>query len=177
MTDVAIGGISGDDLRTSIAAFYRRSIDEVYRYFHRATAGNCRLSEDLTQETFMACVRAAHAGTTDATTMPWIMGVARHKLIDHYRRTSREERKLSLVWRGSDETVDGEFDVTEGEALAALTKLGPLHRLVLVLRYLDDLTVGEVAAAIGRSVQATESLLVRARRSLHQLVKEAHDGI
>ncbi len=164
------------DLRTDVAAFYDRSVREVYRYFHRATAGDRRLTEDLTQETFMACVRAAREGVTDATTMPWLMGVARHKLIDHYRRRTREERKLSLVWSSRpDDHTSTTFDVTDDEALTALASLSDQHRLVLVLRYVDDLTVSEVAAAIGRSVRATESLIVRARHALEQIVKGASD--
>lgn len=165
------------DLRTDVAAFYDRSVPEVYRYFHRATAGDRRLTEDLTQETFTACVRAARDGVADAMTMPWLMGVARHKLIDHYRRRTREERKLSLVWsaRTDDSATTTTFDVTDVEALTALSLLSDQHRLVLVLRYVDDLSVNEVADATGRSVRATESLIVRARHALEHIVKEASD--
>jgi RNA polymerase sigma-70 factor (ECF subfamily) len=147
----------GGDLDSTIAAFYDRSVREVYRYFHRATAGDRRLTEDLTQETFMACVRAAQQGQADATTMPWLMGVARHKLIDHHRRRTREDRKLSLAWSAEpvlESMLDA--DVTDAEALDALHSLSPLHRLVLMLRYVDDLAVADVAAAIGRSLRATD---------------------
>jgi RNA polymerase sigma-70 factor (ECF subfamily) len=47
-----------------------------------------------------------------------------------------------------------------------LRELSSAHRLVLALRYVDDLSVDEIATAMGRSVHATESLLVRARRAL-----------
>jgi RNA polymerase sigma-70 factor, ECF subfamily len=165
---------NGTDVRSDVAAFYDRSVREVYRYFHRATAGDRRLTEDLTQETFMACVRAA-GSNADALTMPWLMGVARHKLVDHHRRQSREERKLSLVWSGQPDSQVAPiaFDMTDAEALSALGRLSSQHRLVLVLRYLDDMSVGEVAAAISKSVRATESLLVRARQALETIVKEA----
>ena len=166
----------GAELRTDVAAFYDRSIREVYRYFHRATAGNRQLTEDLTQETFMACMRAARDGVADATTMPWLMGVAKHKLIDYYRRRTREGRNLSLVWNARTEDVTaGNFDVTDAEALGALAQLSEQHRLVLVLRYVNDLPVSEVAEAVGRSVRATESLIVRARHALEQIFKEQND--
>lgn len=165
------------DLRSTVAAFYERSIREVYRYFHRATAGDRRLTEDLTQETFMACVRAVGDGVPDALTMPWLMGVARHKLIDHYRRTTREERRLALAWssRGGD-ADESAFDVDGEDVVAALARLSPLHRLVLVLRYVDDLPVSEVAREIRRTVHATESLLVRARHALERSVTEGRHG-
>ena len=43
------------------------------------------------------------------------------------------------------------------------TALAPQHRLALTLRYLDDLPVADVAAALDRTLHATEALLVRAR--------------
>ena len=162
--------------RDAIAAFYDRSVREVFAYFHRATAGNRQLAEDLTQETFEACVHAARRGEPDALTMRWLIGVARHKLVDHYRRHSREERKLSLVWNRSTEAAPLPFDTTSAVAMAALAELSAEHRLVLVLRYLDDLPVAEVATLMGRSTGATESLLVRARRALSESLEDSRDA-
>ena len=50
--------------------------------------------------------------------------------------------------------------------IAALARLPDDQRVALILRYVDDLTVADVANELGRSVRATESLLVRARRTL-----------
>jgi RNA polymerase sigma-70 factor (ECF subfamily) len=46
-----------------------------------------------------------------------------------------------------------------------LARLPEHHRTVLALRYLDDRSVPECAELIGRTVHATEALLVRARRA------------
>jgi RNA polymerase sigma-70 factor, ECF subfamily len=174
MTAEAIEWGDGD-VRARVAACYDRSVHDIYRYLHRATAGDRRLTEDLTQETFMACVRAVRDGVPDATTLPWLMGVARHKLIDHYRRRSRDERKLSLAWSVRDDETSSFVEVTDTQALDALARLAPLHRIVLVLRYVDDLLVSDVAAAIDRSVRATESLIVRARHALELSLQEVSD--
>ncbi len=48
-------------------------------------------------------------------------------------------------------------------AREALERLGPHHRAVLTLCYLDDLPVRRVAAPLERTMHATEALLVRAR--------------
>ncbi|HEX7823872.1 MAG TPA: sigma-70 region 4 domain-containing protein, partial [Mycobacterium sp.] len=48
---------------------------------------------------------------------------------------------------------------------SVLARLGEQHRTVLSLRYLDDCSVPECAELIGRTVHATEALLVRARRA------------
>ncbi len=62
-------------------------------------------------------------------------------------------------------------------AHAALVRLSVTQRSALTLRYLDGLSVPEVAEHIGRSVHATETLLVRARAALRRVyLKEAgHD--
>jgi RNA polymerase sigma-70 factor, ECF subfamily len=150
----------------AVTDFYRRHVTEVYRYFVRATGGDARLSEDLTQETFMACVRSSRAGTDDALTMPWLMGVARHKLIDQYRRQRRERDKLGR-FDALPRPLDTAAPSPGDHVLDALSHLSPVHRLVLVLRYVDDLSTAEVAVAIGKSLRATESLVVRARQALH----------
>jgi len=111
--------------------------------------------------------------------VPWLVGVARHKLVDHWRRQAREERGLRAV--GTDDLDrDEEWDVRL-DALRArhtLEELSPVHRAVLTLRYLDDLPVPEVAALVDRSVHATEGLLVRARAAFRRAygAQEATDA-
>ena len=110
--------------------------------------------------------------------LPWLIGVARHKLVDHLRRLEREERRLSLVAgaepaRHRSEPWD---EVSVEEALAALASLPAFQRAALMLRYLDDLPVPEVARALGRSVHATESLLARGRSGLKRRYQDRdHD--
>jgi RNA polymerase sigma-70 factor (ECF subfamily) len=57
-------------------------------------------------------------------------------------------------------------------AHAALARLAGPQRTALTLRYLDGLPVAEVAACLGRSVHATETLLVRARAALRRIYLE-----
>jgi RNA polymerase sigma-70 factor (ECF subfamily) len=57
----------------------------------------------------------------------------------------------------------------------ALQAISPNHRLVLILRYVDDLQVADVAKEIGRSVRATESMLARARTALNTAYQAVDD--
>lgn len=56
-----------------------------------------------------------------------------------------------------------------------LARLPGQQRAALTLRYLDDLPVTEVAAHLGRSLHATETLLVRARAALRRAYQEERD--
>ena len=99
--------------------------------------------------------------------------MARHKLADHYRRGPH---RLTVPVANPPEPVevaddwDAELDRMVAEAV--LARLAEPHRAVLVLRYMDDCSVGECAELIGRTVHATEALLVRARRAFKQQYPE-----
>src|SRR5436190_916681 len=69
----------------SFRALYDRGLEEVYGYLlHRC--GDVHVAEDLTSETFLAAVAAVKAERGESLTVPWLIGVARHKLVDHWRR-------------------------------------------------------------------------------------------
>jgi RNA polymerase sigma-70 factor (ECF subfamily) len=160
----------------AFAAFYDGAFPDVYRYLARAVFGDRAVAEDLAQETFTSVVATIRAGGRVSLTMPWIMGVARHKLVDHYRSTAREQRRLALAWSSGvgrdDEQVDDLFDVDPGRLNVLMRDLSADHRMVLVLKYLDEMSVDQVAIEIGRSVHATESLLARARQALSRRHQE-----
>jgi RNA polymerase sigma-70 factor (ECF subfamily) len=167
----------GADDRAAVAlcVLYDRALPQVYGYFVRR-CGSRSVAEDLTSETFMAAVDAVRRrDRTPDLTEAWLIGVARHKLVDHWRREAREESKLALA--ADDDTVD-DWDVRL-DALRArdtLNELGPVHRTALTLRYLAGLPVPEVAALLDRTVHATEALLVRARLAFRRAYGANDDG-
>jgi RNA polymerase sigma-70 factor, ECF subfamily len=162
----------------ALLELYDAALPEVYGYL-LARCGRPSLAEDLTAETFLAAVEAARKEPPPRIGIAWLVGVARHKLVDHWRRTEREDSKLRLVTAGGpldhdpwDERLDA---LLTQEVLATL---GWHHRAALTLRYLDGLAVPEVAGHLGRTVHATEALLVRARaafRRAYQRREEGHD--
>ena len=158
-----------------VLAIYRRALPRVYGYL-LPRCGDTALAEDLTAETFLAAVAAAAAPAAPEVSVGWLIGVARHKLVDHWRRAGREQRALTAGDLG-DEAVDDPWDevVDTSAAYAALARLPGQQRAALTLRYLDDLPVAEVAAHLGRSLHATETLLVRARAALRRVYEEERD--
>jgi RNA polymerase sigma factor (sigma-70 family) len=88
-----------------------------------------------------------------------------HASSDRLYSQFAEEETLPIepAWQPDwDRLLDG------GKARETLARLAPQHRAALTLRYLDDLPVRKVAQHLGRSVHATESLLVRARHAFRR---------
>jgi RNA polymerase sigma-70 factor (ECF subfamily) len=153
-------------------AFYTEALPVVYGYFLRRTGGSTALAEDLTQETFLAAVRQITRGTEVDAPMPWLIGIARHRLLDHYRRTAAEERRYRPLDRAADDIADVRDDLAvvldRQHAIAALDALPASQRLAIALRYLDGLSVPEIARELSKSVHAVESLLARGRATFKQ---------
>ena len=157
-------------------AIYQVALPQVYGYL-LPRCGSVALAEDLTAETFTAAVAAVRGGRVRVVTVAWLVGVARHKLVDHWRRVTREQRGLAAVERDRDEREDPWGELLDLDAAhAALSRLSGPQRAAMMLRYLDGLPVPEVAEHLGRSVHATETLLVRARSALRRVYEEEDHG-
>jgi RNA polymerase sigma-70 factor (ECF subfamily) len=144
---------------------YDAALPQVYGYLI-ARCGRREDAEELTSETFLAAADGARRGAAERVDVPWLIGIARHKLVDHWRRAARERRNLSAVAAEPGTEQPGPGAVEHLDALRArdvLARLAPQHRAALTLRYVDDLPVARVAALLDRTVQATEALLTRAK--------------
>ncbi|MBC6461168.1 RNA polymerase sigma factor, partial [Actinomadura sp. HBU206391] len=80
----------------ALLELYDAALPEVYGYL-LSRCGQRPLAEDLTAETFLAAVQACRVHTPVHLNTAWLIGVARHKLVDHWRRAEREARGLRVV--------------------------------------------------------------------------------
>lgn len=165
---------AGDHARDDFIIFYDAALPVVYGYLSTRCSSRT-MAEEITSEVFLAAVDAARRQPPTAVSVAWAIGVARHKLVDHWRRESRKERGLRALAE--------EFDPAESEdpwdvrlegmrARRVLQTLAPYHRAALTLRYLDDLQVPNVAIELGRTVHATEALLVRAKAAFRRAYEQ-----
>jgi RNA polymerase sigma-70 factor (ECF subfamily) len=156
------------------------ALPRLFGYFIVRVGGRVDVAEDLTQETVLAAVRSETGPATSVPVMAWLYGIARHKLVDHYRREERERRQFGP---GDPELLDigpspplGRLDLdsihTRDDIVATLDRLPPRQRSALVLRYFDDCDVRTTASHLGLSVHATESLLARGRIAFRRTYRE-----
>lgn len=155
--------LSAPNLGATLLSLYDEALPAVYGYLRRRVP-NETIAQDLTSETFLAAVTSITSGVTSHVSVAWLMGIARHKLLDHFRRVAREERNLRAVATDAiDHDDPWEVTLRDDVTRETLAELGLHHRCALTLRHLDGLSVPEVARVLGRTVHATEALLVRAR--------------
>ena len=145
-------------------AFYDRALPVVFGYLVRLSGGDRDRAWDLTQDTWMVIVERIIGGRSGAATIPYAISIARTKYIDSWRRDARLQEKLQLVWSGERDTdID---PLSSSDVLEHLCECSPTSRLVLMLAYVEDVPVAEIAAEIGKPVSSTYSILARARAEL-----------
>ena len=158
----------------SFNAFYDAVLPGIYGYFLRRCGGVIAVAEDLTQETFLAAVKELQRDKDVASPVAWIYGIARHKLLDQYRKQERLDRPVAVVSEAA--PARGELVMPEDETgertCAALAAVAASQRSALVLCYVDGYSVPEAARLLGKSAEAVESLLARGRRSFKRAYLE-----
>ena len=107
-------------------SFFDQAIPDVYGYLLYRTREKS-IAEDLTSETMVAAVRSLGICPTELPSVAWLIGIARHKLLDHWRREARERQHLKLLAiDGSRAALDIEREVSRAED--ALAGLNPTQR-------------------------------------------------
>jgi RNA polymerase sigma-70 factor (ECF subfamily) len=150
----------------------------VFGFLFARVGGNRAVAEDLLQETLLEVVRSAADFRGDAAAATWVCAIARRRLARHYERERRAEVAQSQLRLVLDEDADKDTaaDVERrDEVTRALGRLPALHRQVLVLKYLDQLSVQQIGDQLGRSTVQVQSLLQRARDGLRRELSETVD--
>jgi len=170
---------------TDVAAWFDEALPRIFGYFLSRVGNRVAVAEDLTQETLLAALPAAVGSRScpidESAVMPWLFGIARHKLMDHYRREVRDRRRFGadidpeLIDIGPSpplSDLDLESSDVRDRVIATLDKLPPRQRSALVIRYLDGCDVPATAELLGVSVHAAESLLARGRAAFRRIYRE-----
>jgi RNA polymerase sigma-70 factor (ECF subfamily) len=148
----------------------------VYNLCYRML-GNAPEAEDAAQETFVRVYRHLKAYDPQKRLSSWILAVASHYCIDRLRR--RRIKWLPLegilpVRPNATDAVHPEDAIIEHESCAEikdlLQALPAAYRVVIVLRYWQDLSYAEIAWVVGSTESAVKSRLHRARRMLAERV-------
>ena len=149
-----------------------RYLDDVLGYAQRRL-GTRDEAEDVAVEVFCAAFLAhkkCPTASPDGSDLvkAWLLGIARHKVLDVLRKRNRR-REVSLE-RVAEQVSHDESDRS---TLDALETLRPEWREVLLLKYVEELSLREIGKVMGRSEKSVSSLLQRARAAARETLRES----
>lgn len=154
----------------AFAELYRRYLKNVYTYFY-SRVGDVHLAQDLTTQTFLAAKESIANYQGRGVFAAWLMGIARRKAADHFRR-HRETLPLTFVEQLSspeppmEEEIDRQLKLEQiAQSLRFLTKE---RAEAVTLRIFGGLSTAEVAQVMGKSEAAVKMLIHRAVVELQQ---------
>jgi RNA polymerase sigma factor (sigma-70 family) len=169
---VLLRGVAASD-PAAVRDLLDRTAPVVYGYIYARVGGDQAAAEDLLQDTLLEAVRSSSTYRGEAALSTWMCAIARRRLARHYEAERRAEVArigLQVVGDSSPDNTQA-FDARD-EVVRALGRLSPIHRQVLVMKYLDTRTVDEIATTLGRTRVQVQSLLQRARDGLRRELGE-----
>ncbi len=162
--------------RDAATALFRDHVDALYEFVHYRLGGDRSAAEDVVQDTFLVAFGRLSSFNGDSTLHTWLCGIAKNKIREQRRR--RRAVSLPDLLEGADPSIfeiladvdrtplpDWVLERKETAALvgATLSSLPPAYRQALLDKYVEGLSVNDMAGRRGKSSKATESLLTRSR--------------
>jgi RNA polymerase sigma factor (sigma-70 family) len=163
--------------RKAAARFVAGHIDAVYGYVRHRLSPRMDMVDDAVQDVFMAALDGLAGFQADSSLRSWLLGIARHKVEDVYRKRLRAPEDLEAIAR------EDEQRLTESPALEeridaararertrqVIGRLPERYALMLRWRYWEQRSVREIAAALGATEKSVERTLARARQQFKAL--------
>jgi RNA polymerase sigma-70 factor (ECF subfamily) len=151
----------------------------LYRYLLYLT-GNREIAEDLFQETWMRVLDRGDQYDGKASFETWLFAIARHLVIDLYRR-KKPDSLDSLEEPAAVDAQPSPLDEAsrrqgERQMQERLERLPAVYREVLLLRFQEDLELQEIAAVLGTPLSTVKSRLYRGLEALRMELGESHAG-
>ena len=160
---------------------YERHAGEIFAFVFHLVGGDRFVAEELCQEIWLRSIdRFDQFDPGRGTVRGWLFGVARKRVSLHFRQRASRETRFST--NRDDETIDAsDTSMLPSETLeqieradavrAAMLMLAEDRRNVLISKYIEGLSVKQIAARTGKTVKAIETLLSRSRTQMRGLLR------
>jgi len=161
----------------ALAVLYRRHLPAVWRFAFARLRGDTATVEDVVSETFLAAVRRIDRLRPEGGSLAgWLIGIARHKIGDVHRRRARvrsggaaeAQTESAPAKDAGDPAAPLEAAETRTRVAEVLDALPEDQRMALEWKYLDKLSVRDIAHRLGRTEKAAETILYRARKAFRE---------
>lgn len=157
--------------RKALLVFYRRYAPKLSRFIAGKIA-NPADAEEVLQDTLYAFLEAIRDFQGKSNIQTFLFSICQHKVIDYYRRKKLKHAVFSQMPRleaiispltGPEDQLDA--TLVKEKIHAVLGRLLPRHRQILQLKYLEGLSVAEIAKRLAMTFKSVESQLFRARKA------------
>jgi RNA polymerase sigma-70 factor, ECF subfamily len=150
--------------------FFDRYAARIRRFIASSLSASAADADDVLQETFIALAEALPFFRGDSSLFTFACAIAHRKVLSLIRTNARRARLMRSAPIADQSTPtepgpDREFN-------RALARLNPEHREVLILKYVEEIRVSEIARILRLGEHAVESRLARARKALRKYLKE-----
>ncbi|MGD0349185.1 MAG: RNA polymerase sigma factor [Verrucomicrobiota bacterium] len=134
-------------------------------------------SLDLVQETFIAAVRHIGSLRDDGKFGSWLFGIAHQKCVQRWRKQNREEILREEIAQGPNEFENSPDDLLirreqEAEFMQLLNQLPLPQRSVLLLHFVEDFSIEEIAGITDTNPGTVKSRMHYAKKSLRKLLEQ-----
>jgi RNA polymerase sigma-70 factor (ECF subfamily) len=168
-----------DGFEAAFEQLYHRYRDRVFSIAYRITC-NTVDAMDVVQESFSLVFRKLESFRSGSLFSTWLFRLVVNCSIDHRRkeraRTWQSGQLEQVAETAQDPSAgpDQAAQVSEvgGQIQEAIVLLSPKLRVVLALRYLEDMSYDELAATLSLSLGTVKSRLARAHLALERVVRE-----
>jgi len=138
-------------------------------------------SLDIVQETFINAARHIGSLRQDERFGGWLFGIAHQKCVQRWRERTREQAALEEAGAAEPEFESGPDELLirreqEEAFMRLLNQLPPRQRSVLLLHFLEDFSVEQIAGITGAAPGTVKSRLHYARKALRKLLEEEGAG-
>lgn len=158
-----------------------RHLCEVYGFVFHLVGGDRTVAEDLNQETWLEAMDGIdQCDAARGSFRNWLFGIARKRVALYYRRRALAGNPTSLSDPSGEAIELRDASVLPEDVLeqverasvvrAAILVLPDDRREVLLLKYVEELSVKAIARRIGKTAKAIESLLSRSREQVRGLL-------
>lgn len=159
------------------AAAYRRLLTEItprIKVFLRRRLFSPEQIDDVTQEILLAVHSARHTYRPEQPFENWMYGIARHKMLDYFRKQMRQnENEIGadeLVTFAADGSNNPEEALSGKDIQAVMDRLPKRQRDILVLVKVEGRSMAEVAARFGMTESAVKVGAHRGYKKLKELL-------
>ena len=165
--------------RKATAEFVSLCADSIYSFVRQRLVPRVELVEDMMQEVLLAAWQGLPNFRADASLRSWILGIARHKLDDYYRKKLHKSEIAEEDDPAFEPIIEPLFDqqldtAAQIERVQRTLELLPEpYALALIWRYREEKSVREMAQLSGKTEKAMERLLARARENFRRRWNDA----